>query len=239
MSVKIFSFIFLKTIVTILKLLKSIYNDVSKTKKKLFLFFGGLLCANTHYNKTRTQKKIYLSIYIIYMNNVTLRIWLPIQQQLFFQCHNSRCWDGKNVSSYELLWRTRIYSCNVGSMINILLTYLYFLKRIWPGKEMYRYFTCKVQLIIFSLVRLSCMTRYIFFYSVLTTCHCWSFAYSVTFISYKHHKLGVQLFKSGRDNPNLNSNSNIGSHSKSLRRFTSLKLLPTKWIFMYVVCTIH
>ena len=94
---------------------------------------------------------------------MTLRIWLPIQQQLFFQCHNSRCWDGKNVSSYELLWRTRIYSCNVGSMINILLTYLYFLKRIWPGKEMYRYFTCKVQLIIFSLVRLSCMTRYIFF----------------------------------------------------------------------------
>ena len=64
-SVKIFSFIFLKTVVTILKLLKSIYNDVSKTKKKLFLFFGGLLCANTHYNKTRTQKKIYL--YILYI----------------------------------------------------------------------------------------------------------------------------------------------------------------------------
>ena len=205
MSVKIFSFIFLKTVVTILKLLKSIYNDVSKTKKKLFLFFGGLLYANTtHYNKTRTQK-IYLYIYI---NNVTLRIWLPIQQQLFFQCHNSRCWDGsKNVSSYELLWRTRIYSCNVGSMINILLTYLYFLKRIWLGKEMYRYFTCKVQPIIFSLVRLSCMTRYLYvLYSVLTNCHCWSFAYSVTFISYKHHKLWVQLFTSSNDNPNVNSN---------------------------------
>ena len=102
-----FSFIFLKTIVTILKLLKSIYNDVSKTKKKLFLFFGGLLYANTtHYNKTRTQK-IYLYIYI---NNVTLRIWLPIQQQLFFQCHNSRCWDGsKNVSSYELFCEGREY----------------------------------------------------------------------------------------------------------------------------------
>ena len=43
---------------------KYIYNDVSKTKKKLFLFFGGLLYANTtHYNKTRTQK-IYLYIYI-------------------------------------------------------------------------------------------------------------------------------------------------------------------------------
>ena len=148
MSVKIFSFIFLKTVVTILKLLKSIYNDVSKTKKKLFLFFGGLLYANTHYNKTRTQKK-YIYIYI---NNVTLRIWLPIQQQLFFQCHNSRCWDGKNVSSYELLWRTRIYSCNVGSMINILLTYLYFLKRIWPGKEMYRYFTRYIFFILFWLL---------------------------------------------------------------------------------------
>ena len=105
-SVKIFSFIFLKTVVTILKLLKSIYNDVSKTKKKLFLFFGGLLYANTHYNKTRTQKK-YIYIYI---NNVTLRIWLPIQQQLFFQCHNSRCWDGsKNVSSYELFCEGREY----------------------------------------------------------------------------------------------------------------------------------
>ena len=102
-----FSFIFLKTIVTILKLLKSIYIMMFLRPRKNYFYFLAACYMRIHTIIKQEHKKKYISIYI---NNVTLRIWLPIQQQLFFQCHNSRCWDGsKNVSSYELFCEGREY----------------------------------------------------------------------------------------------------------------------------------